>query len=203
VGGTPTITDASKIIADVLLQNVDELCIIDRDYRVVWAKGELVRDLSCGKRCYELFQALNTPCPNCPVKAVLDSGRPCTMKKKMHLSDGSCLLGKIEAFPVYDSDKRLSYVLKIGRDFTPARSKRARSRPAPNTSHKRASGILTCREMDVLRFMVQGCTNMDIARLLKISPHTVKTHLVSVFNKLGVGSRAEATLLAMRLKVIH
>ncbi|NKQ54046.1 GAF domain-containing protein [Amycolatopsis sp. K13G38] len=52
---------------------------------------------------------------------------------------------------------------------------------------------LTRRELDVLRHLVKGRTNSQIAAELFVSPGTVKTHVKNVFRKLGVANRAEAS----------
>ena len=57
---------------------------------------------------------------------------------------------------------------------------------------------LTPRELDVLRAAARGLGNKQIAAELGMSARTVQTHLTSVFGKLGVGSRTEAVLLALR-----
>ena len=57
---------------------------------------------------------------------------------------------------------------------------------------------LTSREMQVLKLAAQGMTNREIAYELTISVRTVQTHLSNVFGKLGVGSRTEAVLHALR-----
>jgi len=57
---------------------------------------------------------------------------------------------------------------------------------------------LTAREMDVLRAAARGLGNKQIAVELNMSARTVQTHLTRVFAKLGVGSRTEAVLVAMR-----
>ena len=54
------------------------------------------------------------------------------------------------------------------------------------------------REVDVLKLTARGMSNKDIARKLSITTNTVGTHLVSVFRKLGVESRTEAALCALR-----
>src|SRR5262245_1685579 len=57
---------------------------------------------------------------------------------------------------------------------------------------------LSEREMVVLRAAARGLPNKDIAKHLNLSVRTIHTHLGNVFAKLGVGSRTEAVLLALR-----
>lgn len=55
---------------------------------------------------------------------------------------------------------------------------------------------LTEREIDVLRLLGTGASNREIARTLFVTEATVKTHLVHVFEKLGVDSRSRAVAVA-------
>jgi DNA-binding NarL/FixJ family response regulator len=55
---------------------------------------------------------------------------------------------------------------------------------------------LTGREREVLKLIEQGCTNLEVARLLMIELGTVKNHVHNIFAKLGVGSRQHAALFA-------
>lgn len=59
-------------------------------------------------------------------------------------------------------------------------------------------GELTEREIDVLKMAAKGLTNRGIASELTISDRTVQAHLSHIFRKLGVGSRTEAVLHALR-----
>ena len=52
--------------------------------------------------------------------------------------------------------------------------------------------------MEVPRREGKGISNKDIARELSLSVRTVQAHLGSIFNKMGVGSRTEAVLHALR-----
>lgn len=58
---------------------------------------------------------------------------------------------------------------------------------------------LTPREADTLFWLTEGKSNQEIALLLRIGVHTVKAHLASIFNKIGVGNRVAAILWARRL----
>lgn len=57
---------------------------------------------------------------------------------------------------------------------------------------------LSGREREVLRMVAQGATNLEIAGFLKISSHTVKTHIIRIFDKLGVNDRTQAAVWAVR-----
>jgi two-component system nitrate/nitrite response regulator NarL len=57
---------------------------------------------------------------------------------------------------------------------------------------------LTARELEIIRAIVAGQNNRDIAAELKISTQTVKHHLTSIFDKTGVSTRLELALLALR-----
>jgi DNA-binding NarL/FixJ family response regulator len=63
---------------------------------------------------------------------------------------------------------------------------------------ERGAPALTPRELDVLRAAARGLGNKQIAAELGMSARTVQTHLTSIFGKLGVSSRTEAVLLALR-----
>ena len=59
-------------------------------------------------------------------------------------------------------------------------------------------GALTGREREVLAQIAEGRSNREIARLLRVSEKTVKTHVSSVLAKLGVADRTQAALYAVR-----
>ncbi len=62
---------------------------------------------------------------------------------------------------------------------------------------------LSAREIDVLRLVARGASNGEIARDLRISQATVKTHLLHIFEKLGVGDRTSAVTTALRRGIIQ
>ena len=68
----------------------------------------------------------------------------------------------------------------------------------PSEQKQGALGELTTRELEVLRLAAKGMTNREIAGALYISPRTVQAHMSNIFGRLGVGSRTEAILCALR-----
>lgn len=66
---------------------------------------------------------------------------------------------------------------------------------------QRVSG-LSMRETEVLRELVSGARNSDIANTLGISERTVKAHLATIYQKLGVASRAAAVAAAVQRKLV-
>jgi DNA-binding NarL/FixJ family response regulator len=60
------------------------------------------------------------------------------------------------------------------------------------------SDVLSERELEVLRLVVDGYRNKDIAEALVVSEHTVKSHISSIFQKLGVKDRAGAISAALQ-----
>ena len=57
---------------------------------------------------------------------------------------------------------------------------------------------LTAREREILQLVAAGYTNLQVARRLAISQHTVKVHLRHIFDKLKVESRTQAAMYALR-----
>jgi two-component system, NarL family, response regulator YdfI len=82
----------------------------------------------------------------------------------------------------------------------------ARQAAGPGTRSAEApdapDALLTPREIEVLRLLAEGFANKNIAWKLKISEHTVKFHIASIFTKLNVSSRAEAVAIGIRQGVI-
>jgi DNA-binding NarL/FixJ family response regulator len=56
---------------------------------------------------------------------------------------------------------------------------------------------LTVRELQIVTKVAAGCTNMEIAKQLSVSERTVKHHLTSIFDKVGVSTRLELALFAV------
>ena len=62
---------------------------------------------------------------------------------------------------------------------------------------------LSKREREILQRVADGATTKQVATDLGISPHTVKTHLERIFEKLGANDRAQAVAIAIRMGIVH
>jgi len=70
--------------------------------------------------------------------------------------------------------------------------------PAPTNQ----VGQLSQRELEVLKLMVEGYSNPEIAAALYLSPNTVKTHIRGIMNKLAVDDRVQAAVVALRTGLV-
>jgi DNA-binding NarL/FixJ family response regulator len=95
-----------------------------------------------------------------------------------------------------------------GRALTPeealSEARQALGRPAEETPARRGTvgGLLSARELEVLRLVAEGLTDARVAERLHLSPRTVGRHLESVYRKLGVSSRTAAVRRAGELSLL-
>ena len=205
----------------------DPVQVIDRDFRIVWCNTffsgdqEWGPDRLLGRVCHEVFFKRQSPCPDCPLREAFAKGRRVVNEKLIPMADGTHQWRVVYAYPVADSLGETAYVIKIGFDITGRKRDETRLEKYLQNLEDSVSGgdgatfdgpepvrlaqerfSLTDREIEVLRLLARGFTNANIARLLCISPNTVKTHLGHIFDKLGVGDRARAAVWAARLNIV-
>jgi DNA-binding NarL/FixJ family response regulator len=77
-----------------------------------------------------------------------------------------------------------------------ARASAPHEQPSTSSIPEHPAG-LTPREAEVLKFVAGGLTNAQVAEELFLSPRTVDTHLTSIYQKIGVGSRTAAARFAV------
>ncbi|MFI6791490.1 response regulator transcription factor [Nonomuraea sp. NPDC050383] len=90
-----------------------------------------------------------------------------------------------------------------GTALAPSVAARLAGAPAGNTPAATEGAGLSAREREVLELVARGLTNAEIGRRLFIGEATVKTYLLRVFRKLGVGDRTSAVLVAMELGLVR
>jgi DNA-binding NarL/FixJ family response regulator len=83
-----------------------------------------------------------------------------------------------------------------GRRFVPPPVERALASRIPDSE-------LSSREMEVLRLLMSGKKNKDIASLLGITEATVKSHVSAILMRLNVNDRTEAVVTALRRGLVH
>jgi len=59
--------------------------------------------------------------------------------------------------------------------------------------------MLTKREQEVLELLIQGYNNTEISNKLMITNHTTKAHVASIYEKLGVSNRVQATVKYLKM----
>jgi DNA-binding NarL/FixJ family response regulator len=96
-----------------------------------------------------------------------------------------------------DPEELIRGIRAAGRGEAPLAPKAARELLATR-SEQREEPQLSRREREVLELVAQGLPNKRIALELSISEKTVKTHLTSIFERLGVSDRYQAALWAHR-----
>lgn len=211
----------------LLMSIRDPLTVIGKDFRVLWANRaraaihQLHRDEVIGRICYKMFFRRKTPCEDCPVQAVFRSGRSYIKEAWLDFPDGSRKWGEVRTYPVYGKNRNVDAALNIIIDITERKLKLERqkkyaeylsrslrvltqekNRVLSDDRHLDTTFGLTDREIEVLRLMTEGFTNNEISEQLSISPHTAKSHVIHIFNKLGVDDRTQAAVLATRHKLI-
>lgn len=63
--------------------------------------------------------------------------------------------------------------------------------------------LISPRESEVLKYLALGLTNTEIAKVLKLSNHTVKNHILGIEKKTGIGKYRRALLALFALKYGH
>lgn len=74
---------------------------------------------------------------------------------------------------------------------------------AERLAERMGGPALTARELEVLKQIVLGKSNKEIAGVLGISEATVKTHMNSILSKLGVSDRTQAATTAIQRGIVH
>jgi len=196
--------------------------LLDKDYTVLWANNLMALRVECplnemiGKRCYEAWGRRINPCLICPLKIVTETRKPFIGETWFDLPGKERRFGETRAYPVFDNQGFVKHIFEIIIPITDKKKKEEQRRKyitllEDTLGELNASGVanlkrpptgvqhaaLTTREGEVLRLIARGFSNKEIAGMLHISPHTVKTHIKNIFFKLTVTDRAVAAVWAV------
>ncbi len=109
----------------------------------------------------------------------------------------------VSAAHVHLGEKAFAAAWAQGRSMTPEQALAAKGqKPTPSpmktvTSSPTYPAGLTAREVEVLRLVAGGLTDLQVAEKLVLSPRTVHTHISSIYSKVSVTSRSAATRYAI------
>jgi NarL family two-component system response regulator LiaR len=138
-------------------------------------------------------------CPDIKVLAL-------TSFKEKELVQGALSAGAIGYLIKNVTADELADAIRSAYEGEPTLAPEAAQALIEATRKQRDLGIveeLTEREKDVLREMVKGLNNPQIAEKLVVSRSTVKFHVSSILSKLGVSSRTEAVALALKNNLVE
>jgi DNA-binding NarL/FixJ family response regulator len=119
-------------------------------------------------------------------------------------SDAERIVGALDAGALgyllkdAEPDEVLHGIRAVARGESPINPRAARELLGTRRTTSTAASDLTPREAEVLSLVRQGLANKQIARRLGISERTVKAHLTSTFQRIGVVDRTQAALWAER-----
>ncbi|MGD8403617.1 MAG: response regulator transcription factor [Anaerolineales bacterium] len=100
------------------------------------------------------------------------------------------------------SSQELAAAIRAAKDGKMTLSPEAAQALVQATRQAAETEALTERELDVLRLMVEGMSNAEIAERLVVSLSTVKYHISNILMKLGVENRVAAATTAMQKKLV-
>jgi DNA-binding NarL/FixJ family response regulator len=120
-------------------------------------------------------------------------------------------LGELGRFPaaIEESERAIALFSELEASLEATRAREVQQalvsaseidRDQPSSSS--GTGILSTREIEVLRLVAQGFNNQDIAGRLFLSSHTVHRHVANILGKLQVSTRAAAVAQASRLGIL-
>ncbi|HKU71451.1 MAG TPA: XrtB/PEP-CTERM-associated transcriptional regulator EpsA [Burkholderiales bacterium] len=100
---------------------------------------------------------------------------------------------------------RQAYLLELIVPFVHAAWMRVRSDASVGSASAQTdcTGLLTSREVEILKWLYHGKSNVEIGLILEISPMTVKNHVQKVLRKLNVLNRTQAIGKALALRILN
>jgi len=143
----------------------------------------------------EAAKQIKRMCPNTGVIMVSAFGYEAYMISAIEAGAGGYMLKNAS---IADLINAIRLVHKGEAVFNLQAIKRLAQRDSLQDQDKASFSRLSNRELDVIKSVANGHSNKEIASQFGISERTVQTHLVNIYKKLGVNSRTEAVLRAIK-----
>lgn len=202
------------VIADdhvMVREGLKQLLELEGEIEVIGQAGD-------GIQCIELMQKLNPDVtlldismPKMGGVQVLEKLRKMNRKDKVLIltvhNEQEYLQKAIEVgvngYVLKDSSaavlkKAIFTVYQDGTYFEPLLEEELKKGTSESETKSREDGVLTKREVEVLKLLAEGLFNKEIASKLDISEKTVKNHVSNIFKKIGVSDRTQAAVYAIK-----
>jgi transcriptional regulator EpsA len=122
----------------------------------------------------------------------------------VHDADGRALTLFTFACRAGSTNSRQTYLLQLLAPALHAAWVRTQLQRTSSVVEKASGhGVLTVRELDILKWIYLGKSNFEIGAILKISPLTVKNHVQKILRKLNVVNRTQAIGKALELRILN
>lgn len=208
------------LLPEFMLNSIsDPVDFIDLDRVIRWSNRTSIREKKAefkdvvGKSCRTVHGAFCKSCRDCPLEQVFQTRTSMTRESLIALSNNNIQRINTRYYPIFDNSGCLWGAMRIAMDVSGKKPVEddVKKCPYPPESAKSFSAFdivnppaenLSMRERQVLALLADGLSNPQIAETLSISCNTVKTHVVHIFNKMGVNDRTRASVVAARLSMI-
>jgi DNA-binding CsgD family transcriptional regulator len=218
-----TLNEVNMAILDSIK---DPIGIYEKNYILLWINKALAESInsdamsSVGKTCFKEIWKRESPCNDCPIRSVFKDGKSHVKEKLIKVPGKETRWCEVHSYPIIGRSKGVSSVIAYSIDITEKKKNNQKkkeyleflTKKMNNTELNKTIELgdddieinvyLSNRETEVLRLLPEGYTNRQISEFLSISPNTVKTHVNSIFNKMGVNDRTMAAVLATRYSLV-
>jgi DNA-binding CsgD family transcriptional regulator len=200
----------------VFAQSTDAVFGIDAAGRIRFVNSKfekllgVSRERLCGTRCAEVLCGTDMHgqpfcCPHCPIpKTAADQASISDFDLVVNCANGGHVLVNIGASYISPQQREEAGQVDVYFSLRQVNPRRLLQRMAmspldvPVVAGKRGCDQLTDREKEILGLAVNGMKTGQIANRLFIGTQTVRTHFKNIYPKLGVNSRIEAVIIAMK-----
>jgi DNA-binding NarL/FixJ family response regulator len=190
VGGQPILLDTTeRLLAKSGFAVVGKATSAKEAIKLLSAKpaGVVLLDLQLGPEAIECLRQIRARDPGAAVVVLSDAGDKARIQTALAEGAAACVLKSGEP---QDLVTAVRQALRRSVFFP---TKTVEPGAPENTPD---AGELTPRELEILRLVAEGASNVQVARKLWVTEQTVKFHLSNVYRKLGVSNRTEASRYA-------